>query len=277
MTYNVALALGCHVDPDNFNLDSIRSEERRRVWAGLMMCYTIQNTALGNLDPQMQLSHNVRLPADVDDADINADGLGFHRAGPTQMSYVLFKFRLYNISARIGKEILNASEPSRDMVQSLDQEIAAERGMWDSKNLLDSTFESLPAHNRMNVHILHGYSYQLYLLFHRPFFHQSFSDLGNFEYSRLRCISSAKASVDLHRTLCETPQFAPYKWFTTGLGSFHAFHSAVVLAVALPHLNEQDQYLEILRDLEGTIQRFENLSSRSQICAKATPILKSLM
>ena len=34
------------------------------MWAGLMMLYTIQNTALGNLDSQ-RLQHHVRLPADV--------------------------------------------------------------------------------------------------------------------------------------------------------------------------------------------------------------------
>jgi len=65
MTYNVTIALACHIDPSAFNVDPIQREERRRCWAGLMMLYTIQNTALGNPDPSWKISNDVQLPADV--------------------------------------------------------------------------------------------------------------------------------------------------------------------------------------------------------------------
>jgi hypothetical protein len=60
MTYNVAIALACHIDPSTFNLDPIQSEERRRCWAGLMMLYTIQNTALGNPDPSWKIYYLIK-------------------------------------------------------------------------------------------------------------------------------------------------------------------------------------------------------------------------
>lgn len=281
MTYNVALALGCHVDPENFNLDCIQREERRRCWAGLMMLYTIQNTSLGNLDPQRLVNH-VRLPADANDVDITPDGAQVRSAGPTQMSYILFKFRLYNISARICQEIFGISEPSRATVRALDREIAAEQETWDERYLSDCRTETLPVHHLVHLNILYGYSHQLYLLLHRPFFNRHSSsniDPEDAIESRTRCIDSAKALLAIHKMLSEVPQFNPYKWFNNGLGSFHAFHAAVVLAVVLldPEPEDQDSQGEIWNILQLTLARFEALAERSAICKKAAPILKFLL
>lgn len=75
MTYNVAIALACYIDPETFNLVPIWCEERRRRWAGLMMLYMIQNTSLGCPDPSWHIKYNVRLPADVNDVDITLSGI----------------------------------------------------------------------------------------------------------------------------------------------------------------------------------------------------------
>ncbi|KAI9818762.1 MAG: hypothetical protein M1827_007582 [Pycnora praestabilis] len=278
LTYNVALALGCHVDPENFDLNPIQCEERRRCWAGLMLLYTIQNTSLGNMDPQ-RLQHQVRLPADVNDVDIHPDGIRSPSVGPTQMSYILFKFRLYNISARICQYIFGTSEPSRAVVRALDHEITLEQQAWDDKYLADSREEALPVHHFVHLNILYGYSHQLFLLLHRPFFtrslaHTSYQDSME---SRNRCISSARALLDIHQMLCETPHFAPYKWFNAGLGSFHAFHAAVVLSVVLMDPQDQPQHNNIRSTLENTLSRFESLAYRSSICEKAAPVLRFLL
>jgi hypothetical protein len=113
MTYNVAIALACHIDPSTFNLDPIQSEERRRCWAGPMMLYTIQNTALGNPDPSWKISHDVRLPADMNDSDITLSGIQETFIDPTQMSYLLFKFKLYDLAAQICRQTCGSSEPTR--------------------------------------------------------------------------------------------------------------------------------------------------------------------
>ncbi|KAK3943408.1 hypothetical protein QBC46DRAFT_447025 [Diplogelasinospora grovesii] len=47
---NVALSLGCHVDPDHFGLGIVEAEQRRRCWAALTMLYMIQNACLGSID-----------------------------------------------------------------------------------------------------------------------------------------------------------------------------------------------------------------------------------
>ena len=277
MTYNVAIALGCHIDPKSFNLDPIQAEERRRCWAGLMMLFTIQNTSLGNPDPLWRISDNVQLPADVNDADITISGIQECLPGPTQMSYLLFKFRLYDLTAEICSETFKSCEPDRAAIQKLDRQICHAQETWDERYLADSSIDTLPVHHAVNLHILHAYSHQLFLLLHRPFFAQSILGLEVPNESQLRCIASAEALLDIHLILSEKPQFQPYMWYTNGLGSFHAFHAAAVLAVALLMPIYKPQYQKFKRILDGTLNRFESAARRSTICEKAAKILKFML
>jgi hypothetical protein len=277
MTYNVAIALACHIDPSAFNLDPIQSEERRRCWAGLMMLYTVQNTALGNPDPSWKISHDVRLPADANDSDITLSGIQETFVGPTQMSYLLFKFKLYDLTARICRQTCSSSEPTRSAIQDLDQQICLVQETWDNRYLADSTFDALPVHHAVHLHILHAYSHQLFLLLHRPFFAQSILGLDVPNESQIRCIASAEALLDIHRILSVTPHFRPYSWYVNGLGSFHAFHAAAVLAVALLMPIYKPQYRKFKSILEQTLMRFETSAGRSKICEKSARILKSLL
>ena len=66
LTWNIAVRIGCHIDPSQLSLEFIESEERRRCWAALMMLYTVQNTCLGNTAPQV-VTADVDLPVDIDD------------------------------------------------------------------------------------------------------------------------------------------------------------------------------------------------------------------
>ncbi|KAM6509338.1 hypothetical protein FSOLCH5_012339 [Fusarium solani] len=142
---NIALALGCHIDPTVFGMDRIRVEERRRCWAGLNMLYTIQNTTLGNLDSTFTPS-SVKAPLDVNDDELVA---GFEvpvaRNGPTQMSYLLLKFDLYGLCTRICSEVFGALHvPSYDTIQALDSEISALQEVLNYKYLFDT---ALPVHH----------------------------------------------------------------------------------------------------------------------------------
>lgn len=176
MTYNIAVALACHIDPSKFDLDPIQCEERRRCWAGLMMLYTIQNTIIGNPDPSRQISYDVGLPADVEDEDITLAGVHESFTRPTQMSYLLFKFKLYDITAQICSEIFSTSEPYKSAIQKLDNQICLAQESWDSRYIADSVFDAVPTHHAVHLHILHAYSHQLFLLLHRPSLHSRYSD-----------------------------------------------------------------------------------------------------
>jgi len=277
MTYNIAIALGCHIDPDKFDLNPVQSEERRRCWAGLMMLYTIQNTLLGSPDPSWKPPTNVRLPADANDIDISASGMIESAHSPTQMTYLLYKFKLYELTASICHEVFACSKPAQDVIDRLDQKIRQTQEAWDERYLSDSSFEALPVHHAAHLHILHGYAHQLFLLLHRPTFTQSTLGMEIPNASQIRCIASAEALLDIHEVLCETPIFKPYMWYTYGLGSFHALHASVVLYVALLMPIYQPQYPKFLKSLEQALVRFRRMSMRSLICTKAARITHQLL
>ncbi|TGO70139.1 hypothetical protein BOTNAR_0003g00330 [Botryotinia narcissicola] len=132
-TYHVAIALGCHFDPSILHLDPIQSEERRRCWAGLMMLYTIQTTALRNTDSFWTCKKTVRLPADVNDTDITLTDIQTPSPGPTQMSYLLFKFQLYDLASAICRETFTSSIPSACTIKDLDAQICAAQEVWDKR------------------------------------------------------------------------------------------------------------------------------------------------
>ncbi|KAJ4262963.1 hypothetical protein NW762_006576 [Fusarium torreyae] len=228
---NIALALGCHVDPEVFQMDRIRVEERRRCWAGLNMLYTIQNTTLGTLD----LTHTpstVKPPLDIDDDElVTGVHVPLSRDGPTQMSYLLLKFDLYGICTRICNEVFGASYmPSYDTIHALDAEISTMQETLNYKYLFDA---ELPVHHAVHLNILFGYSHQLTLLLHRPILRQRTVDTSDTTYNRLtsqrKCIESSQALLSIQQTLYEDESFRPYQWYNRGLGSFHAFHAAVCL------------------------------------------------
>lgn len=277
MTYHIAIAMACHIDPDEFNLNYIQSEERRRCWAGLIMLYTIQNTTMGNPDPSWRITNNVKPPQDVNDADITVAGIQEPITGPTQMSYLILKFRLYDIAAKICQETFKSSPPSHSTIQSLDHQVCLAQQEWERRYHADSNLEALPIHHAVHLHILHAYSHQLFLLLHRPFFAQSILGLETPNDSQIRCIASAEALLDIHQTLCDTEDFRPYKWYTNGIGSFHAFHGAVVLSVALLMPIYRPQHQKFKRVLNEALVRFERSSGRSTICEKATRILRHLL
>lgn len=234
MTYNVAIALGCHLDPSNFDINPIQSEERRRCWAGLIMLYTIQNVFLGNPEPSRSIaSHSVQLPLDANDEDITATGVRQSAPGPTQVSYLLFKFKLYDLTSTICSEVFGREATSRQAISVLDEQICMAQESWDARYAADATNSQMPVSHKMHLHILHAYAHQLFLLLHRPFFAKSMIGLDVPNESQIRCIASAEALLDIHRLIHETPEYKPYLWYSNGLGSFHAFHAAVVLAVAL--------------------------------------------
>ncbi|KAJ5824490.1 hypothetical protein N7447_006830 [Penicillium robsamsonii] len=281
-THHVAISMGCHLDPERFTLGPIEREERRRVWAGLMMLYTVQNTAFGSLD-QQSLTRDVKMPADIDDVDLltspsikRPSPTPFPR--PTQMTYLLLNFRLYRISSKICETIFSYPNTSRFTTSHLEAEIISVREMVDARYTPD-TNKPLLVHHQANHHILYSQIHQLLLLLLRPNLCRYLQGEITPETcaTRAKCIASAKASLSIFEILLETPSFKPYKWYTGGLGSFHAFHAAVTLAVILLIPEGQHEYEEIKEILDRALDMFASLSVRSVFCSKAVPIIRQMI
>lgn len=212
-THHVAISMGCHLDPERFPLGAIEREERRRVWAGLMMLYTIQNTSFGSLDQQI-LSQDVKLPADVDDVDLLTGPTASITSDPsssptrpTQMTYLLMTFRLYKTSAKICETIFSHPHVSRFTPLQLEAEVLAVRDMCDARYQLDTANESLPIHHRANLNILYSHTHQLFLLLFRPGLCQYLQGEITPETctARAKCIASAKSSLQIFQTLFASP------------------------------------------------------------------------
>lgn len=285
---NIALALGCHVDPENFGLPVVRAEERRRAWAGLNMLYTIQNSAMGNIDATLIQNH-VKLPLDIDDNVLAAsDHTPPPGSVPSRMSYLVHKFVLYDICSRLSRELFSQNAmPTYDTIAALDAEIEAQQQSWHVKYMIDSQSSHLPFYHAVQLNILYCYSHQLFLLLHRPVLMHENSTEGILQYtseqariSRNRCINSARAILAIHRTLEDDASFRPYRWFNRGLASFHAFHAAVFIVYACAAYHDlEPSAIDALRgELENGIAVFERIAARgmSRISTKATPILKKL-
>lgn len=295
LTRNVALSLGCHVDPEHFGLDLVEAEQRRRCWAALTMLYMIQNTCLGSID-SAPIQNSVRMPLDVDDDELTASSVSTNthiarsdRDRVSQMSYLLHKFRLYDICARICSYLFSENSlPSYDVISDFDKEISAQQEAWNRQYLRDTRHSNLPSHHAAHLNILFGYSHQLFLLLHRPVLMQTQTEDGNTQQyapsqvlsSRTRCLKSASALLGIHRLLNETDAFRPYQWYNHGLGSFHAFHAAVFIAYICgtsTYLGA-DYLASLRRELEGSVTTFEAIAAtgRSRICEKAAPVLRRL-
>ncbi|KAJ9192820.1 transcriptional regulator family: Fungal Specific TF [Paecilomyces variotii] len=277
-THHVAIAMGCHIDPGRFNLSILECEQRRRAWAALMMIYTIQNTALGSFGHR-PFSQDTKPPSDVDDVDLMTAFNKGSQGGPTQMTYILLKFRLYEISAKISETLLSRPDGSPTTLTQLENEVASIQAMCTSRYRSDNNRSHLPGHHMANYNIIQGYTHQLRLLIHRPNFTRYFQgDRSQAAWrSKDRCVESAKSLLAIYRNLSECPVFAPYKWYTSGLGSFYAFHAAVSLAAVLMEPDNQNEYDEIKGLLSNSLDLFAALSHRSSVCEKAVTILQNLI
>ncbi|KAJ5178817.1 hypothetical protein N7492_002027 [Penicillium capsulatum] len=287
LTHHVAISMGCHIDPHRFLLGPIEREERRRVWAGLMMLYTIQSSSFGSLD-QQTLAQDVKMPSDIDDIDLLTGGsisMASDHSGstgplpPTQMTYLLLTFRLQKITTRICEAISSYPHASRFSTAQLEAEVRAVRDTCDARYQTDASQEPLAVHHQANLNILYGQIHQLLLLLFRPSFCRYLQGEVTTDTcaARSKCMASAKASLSIFQTLLESKQFAPYKWYTSGLGSFHAFHAAVVLAVGLLNPDSPAEFDEMKETLSKALDLFAALSVRSTFCSRAVPVIRQII
>ncbi|KAM3067063.1 hypothetical protein ACMFMG_011736 [Clarireedia jacksonii] len=282
-TLNIAIAIGCHVDPGLLRLNPIEVQERRRAWAGLMMLYTIQNTCLGNLAP-FHTENNVQLPADVEDEEIVSESL--HEAlqriehlpirkNPTKMSYILFKFRLYSLASGVCSLSVGESARSPAKIQALDYQIDNEL-QAQAERFSDQL--DLPIYHQVHSFILNNYTNHLVLLLHRIcLLHPAGIEDGSITGSYEKCEQAALVILSNYETLNLHHEFRPYKWYIHGLGSFHAFLAISTLLVLLRKARTpQNPKHIILQAVQNCLQRLHDNAPSSDICSQACSILDTL-
>ncbi|KUL81501.1 hypothetical protein ZTR_09987 [Talaromyces verruculosus] len=274
---HIAIAIGCSVDPINLDVNLIEAEERRRCWAALKMLYTIQNTCLGNIAP-FKLEDDVALPADVDDELLDMpDALSLEeRPGrqPTKMTYILYKFRLYNLAHEICRLSSCARPPDQETVTHLAARLSTEQLCHMERF---AHIHTLPIYHVAHFYILSIYSHNLSLLLHRSQISASYLD-HTAQESLKQCTESALRILSNFEVLCTSPEFRPYRWYTYGLGSFYAFLAIITLAAILPkrrHVPETSDM--VVKAIISGCQILLQAAERSEVCAKASSTLRSLI
>ncbi|KAL5357075.1 fungal-specific transcription factor domain-containing protein [Aspergillus floccosus] len=286
-TLNIATTMGCHVDPAFLNVNPIEAEERRRAWAALMMLHTIQNTSLGlnNLTP-FEIVNRVRLPADLEDDDVmlSSSQLIDHtvinpppeQRKPTKMSYILFKFRLYQLASDICSLTSTDGAAPLHKTRALDDRIKME---LDAQAERFSGHSDLPTYHRAHSFILTNFTYHLILLLHR----HRLTTHGQVEHEEIRaiyerCEHAALSMISNYETLHTRPEFQAYSWYTHGLGSFHAFFAMSTLLALLDKTSaQQDSKHSALQAMQACLEKLREAAPYSEICNRVCSILGPLL
>ncbi|OJJ41927.1 hypothetical protein ASPWEDRAFT_167917 [Aspergillus wentii DTO 134E9] len=269
---NMGIALRCN--SDSAQLNCIENERRRRCWAGILMLHTYQAILFRDIDMSSLLDIPATMPADVNDADITPDRILRPSSQPTQMSVMMFKIRLFQLSSRLCRHIASPAKFDETALTRFDAQIEDEQKQWDAVFLLDGSPSVLDTSSYAHWCILQLYAHQLYLLLHRPFC-RSQSNPRYRSVSRTKCMSSSVALLDLHRQLWELPRLRYYRWLIYGMTSFYALHGAVALASCLLDGTTIDS-TSYRETFDSAVSRIEVLRTHSPICRQAYPMLLHL-
>ena len=276
MALNIGIALRCNVKTKPTSMGWIEFERRRRCWAGILLLHTYQAILFRDVNISSLLEREGMMPADVNDSDIQDDSIHQPSSQPTQMSVIMYKLRIVELSSRICHRLSNDTKLDELALTSFDSEIAQEQVKWDAKFLIDGKPSVLDIASYAHWCILQQYAHQLYLLIHRAFCRpRSGGGSCRFE-SQLKCITSGAALLEIHRQFYEVPRLRHYHWYVYGMTSFCALHGAVALASCLLMQPETLDLSPYRAAFDSAVVRVETLRARSPICVKAYPILRHL-
>ncbi|KAL4969954.1 Zn(II)2Cys6 transcription factor [Aspergillus stella-maris] len=287
-TLHIAVAIGCAVDPARLNVSRIEAEERRRCWAALQMLYTIQNTCLGNIMPFLIDAH-VDLPADIEDEDLltpagyppRSSELTEPGAAPTKMTYLLYKFRLYNLAFDICQLSPSARADSAT-ISALERRIAYEQQCHSTRFAGTQNMELEPYH-QAHYYILANYTNLLTLLLYRPFLSTNTSNANSQMHDTASSCCSAAATTILANflKLSSDAIFRSYRWYVDGLGSFFAFFSITTLFILYGNqgrtANAISHNPETINLVLHCVDLLISNASRSAVCARAASVLEPVV
>ncbi|KAI1260875.1 hypothetical protein F5Y18DRAFT_244778 [Xylariaceae sp. FL1019] len=275
---NIAIALQCNSESAPSGLSRIEVERRRRCWAGLLSLYTYQAVSFPGLDLIFLSDDKMVMPADVNDTDISESGVSGRSSPRTQMTVMMEKIRLFQLSTKICRYLRGNEKYDEGTRDRFDSEIAEEQHKWDIAYLIDQRPSFLDVTSYTFWAFLQMHAHHLRLLIHQPFCRNRSHSVGFCQQSRSKCIESGAILVDLHRQLWECPRLRPFRWTLDGLMSFYALHGAVAMASCL--LEDDpitvESRLQYRAAFSSVVIRIDVLQIRSAICQKAYPILKHL-
>lgn len=238
------------------------------------MLHTNHAMSVGHIDMSFRLDISSVIPPPVNNADFKEHTILHSSRKPSQMTMMGFKLRLFQLSNRICRQLSEHIDVTS--LNVFNDEVAAEQKQWDAVFLLDGEPSILDTSSYAHWCILQLYAHQLFLLLHRPFC-RGCDNSCFLPSSRIKCLTSGAALIDIHRKFLELPRLRAYRWYAYGMTGLYAIHGAVVLALCLLEGNTENwdtaPYFAIFIE---TVTRIEKLRCHSSISAKAYPMLCQL-
>lgn len=276
ITLNIAIAIGCHVDPSNIaGVGIVEAEERRRCWAALSMLHTIQNASLGLAAPA--LNSNVRLPLDCEDEDLEniSQSHGQSRNITSKMTYILQKINLYSLAASLCQ--MPPPNGQYSEIKIFDEQIGYQENALEQR--FGQQVSQLPNYHQAQYYILSIYTNNLFITLHRPCLSpQTTIAASERQASLQRCTVAAFSILNSYRLLSTEENLQQYRWYIQGLGAFYALLAAATLVVVVSHpLAEEQLPWSALDSLGWLSTQFHRLSHRSDLCSKGARFLGKVL
>ncbi|KAJ5108243.1 hypothetical protein N7456_004918 [Penicillium angulare] len=196
MAQNIGMSLHCNVDP-TIRLETVNYidlERRSRCWAGILLLHTNQAMSYPDINLSSFSTGKTRMPAIVNDTDIQENTISTPKSRITQMSVMQYKLEISQLSSRICSHLSTQTSLSREAVANFDAEILAQQQQWDSAFLVNGSPSVLEASSHAYWCILQLYAHQLYLILYRPIRHSSTApaESHSSDLSREKCVKSGE-------------------------------------------------------------------------------------
>ncbi|KAK9241957.1 fungal-specific transcription factor domain-containing protein [Lipomyces tetrasporus] len=239
----IAQSMGLHRDPKWFNISPYEAEIRRQMW-----CMVTSLDILFSINEGLPLTirageHDVRMPLNIDDVDIDPRTQKVPDSRPWEMetntSYLLCHSKMANVLCRIVSGTFSLRpRPGYDTILAHDAELRATFASFpeylrvppEASNPLD------PPHIIMQRFLLDLQYRKSVIVLHRPFAARAQANT-KFKRSKEECMDASLQIIRRQNWLYHAPAaretLNTFAWFTDGMMLNHFFHACIMLCVEL--------------------------------------------
>ncbi|KAK9389569.1 fungal-specific transcription factor domain-containing protein [Lipomyces mesembrius] len=277
----IAQSMGLHRDPKWFNISPYEAEIRRQIW-----CTVTSLDILFSINEGLPLTirageHDVRMPLNIDDVDINPNSQKIPDSRPREMetntSYLLCHSKMANVLCRIVSGTFSLRpRPGYDTILAHDAELRATFANYpeylrvppEASNPLD------PPYIIMQRFMLDLQYRKSLIVLHRPFAARAQAN-PKFKRSKDECMDASLQIIRRQNWLYHAPAarqtLNTFAWFTDGLMLNHFFHACIMLCVEL-YTNMDSMSLfqrqtvrdavDVSRQIHASVGRYDMLAAK---------------
>lgn len=291
LTLRIAMRMGYHRDPSNFQgMSPFQGEMRRRAWHVLNMMDILVSFAIGLPALVRRIESDVRAPRNLYDADISPTMTEMPKERPaselTPASYTIAKSRVCAVFAEAAELSQKITPPRYTTI------VALEKRLEEAHNLIPEGLRVRPIDacitdapvlimSRFNIELLY---LKTKLVLHRNYMSAAQSD-PRFAESRKICVDAAVEILKHHKTIfhaCQPGgQLNKVWWYMASLQTYDFLLAAMILCLEMHHLKSVDssspKISEYCSTLEDIYAIWANHPNRFRESVRGAEILKAML